>query len=265
MKIAKDGVFPVTKDQYGHSLSFTPASGLDIPGTIQGEGKLCGIPSLFIRLAGCNLHCCWTLPNNEQIPCDTSYAAYNLQGVKNMSVEDIYYLILQNTTAIRHLVITGGEPLLQAPELEELCKKLKTEREYHITLETNATLFDEKVARYIDLFSLSPKLSTSHPSSSGKSFVSATIIQSFIQFASSHKKDFQLKFVYSCGKDAEEIHHLLSHLQGWKPEDILLMPLGATEELIRINTHEVLTHCIRNGWRFCDRLHISLFGNKTGV
>lgn len=265
MKIAKDGIFPITKDQHGHPLPISPASGLDIPGTIQGEGKLCGVPSLFIRLAGCNLHCCWTLPNNVQVPCDTSYAAYELQNVQTKSVNDICSLVLQNTDSIRHLVITGGEPLLQAQELEQLCEKLKKERKYHITLETNGTLFDEKVARYIDLFSLSPKLSASHSSCSGKPLFSVTTIQNFIRFASSCGKDFQLKFVYSCKKDAEEIRQLLSRLQGWKPEDILLMPLGATPELIRINTREVLTHCIRNGWRYCDRLHISLFGNKIGV
>ena len=125
MKIAKDGIFPITKDQHGHPLPISPASGLDIPGTIQGEGKLCGVPSLFIRLAGCNLHCCWTLPNNVQVPCDTSYAAYELQNVQTKSVNDICSLVLQNTDSIRHLVITGGEPLLQAQELEQLCEKLK--------------------------------------------------------------------------------------------------------------------------------------------
>lgn len=264
MKLAKDGIFPITKDRYGNTLPLLPASNLDIPGTIQGEGKLCGIPSLFIRLAGCNLRCCWTLANGLQIPCDTAYAAYELKEVKTMDVEEMCALIFQNTATIRHLVITGGEPLLQATELKELCIKLKTKENYHITLETNATLFDEELAQYIDLFSLSPKLFTSQ-AFSDKSSISAETIQAYIQFASLHRRDFQLKFVYADEKDIQEIQELLLHLQGWQAEDILLMPLGATPALMRINSLKAFAYCIRNGWRYCDRLHISLFGNKTGL
>jgi 7-carboxy-7-deazaguanine synthase len=45
----------------------------------------------------------------------------------------------------------------------------------------------------------------------------------------------------------------------------LLMPMGATPEELNLSIPKTLEHCIRNGWRFCDRLHISLFGNKQGV
>lgn len=55
LHLAKDGIFPITKDKDGKLLKEVPASGLHVAGTIQGEGKLNGIPSLFIRLAGCNL------------------------------------------------------------------------------------------------------------------------------------------------------------------------------------------------------------------
>ena len=91
------------------------------------------------------------------------------------------------------------------------------------------------------------------------------IIQNFIGFASRNHKDFQLKFVYAAEKDIEEIQTLLSSVQGWKNEDILLMPLGGHAEELRRNSRNTLEHCIRNGWRYCDRLHISLFGSKQGV
>lgn len=265
MLLAKDGVFPITKDHQGNPLTTTPASGLDVPGTIQGEGKLCGIPSLFIRLAGCNLRCCWQTIYGHRSACDTAYAAYELSGTQQMPVDDIYTTVLHNTPTISHLVITGGEPFLQAKELKLLCDKLKQNNRYHLTIETNATLFDPEVAQYVDLFSLSPKLSSSHVGQKQSCSIDLEVIRSFIDYARQNQKDFQLKFVYSCERDIDEIHKILAGLTGWKNEDILLMPLGGTLETLRINTMKTLEHCIRNGWRYCDRLHISLFGSKNGV
>lgn len=264
MLLAKDGIFPVTRDKQGKQLPELPASGLNIPGTIQGEGKLSGVPSLFIRLAGCNLRCGWKTDNGLFSPCDTAYAAYDIKGAFPMEVEDICQTILHNSSSIRHVVITGGEPLLQANELKVLCTRLKQLKNFHITLETNATLYDPEVAQNIDLFSLSPKLSSSHPGQTSSS-LHITCIQKFITHAQIQHKEFQLKFVYACESDITEIEELLSQLKGWQQEDILLMPLGGDTETLRINTHKTLEYCIRNGWRFCNRLHISLFGDKAGV
>lgn len=264
MLLAKDGIFPITVDRQGRPLPEQPASRLDIPGTIQGEGKLNGIPSLFIRLAGCNLHCGWKTDDGHFSPCDTAYAAYDVQGAYNMEVEDICQTVVRNSGNLRHLVITGGEPLLQNKELKVLCSKLKEEGDFHITLETNATIYDEEVAEHLDFFSLSPKLSSSHPGQH-KISVYPDRIQSFITHARKYRKDFQLKFVYAKESDIPEIKELLSRLEDWRQEDILLMPLGTNAEMLRTNTHRTLEHCIRNGWRFCERLHISVFGDKPGV
>ncbi|MFR5737057.1 MAG: hypothetical protein ACLUER_15400 [Odoribacter splanchnicus] len=136
-----------------------------------------------------------------------------------------------------------------------------------MTLETNATLFDPELARYIDLFSLSPKLSSSYTGASPLSIqrLNPECIQQYISSARQYQKDFQLKFVYACDEDIDEIQQLLSVLQAWKNDDILLMPLGGTPEIMRRNMRKTLEYCIRNGWRYCDRLHISLFGDKAGV
>lgn len=264
MLLAKDGIFPITKDQNGHLLSNHPASGFNFPGTIQGEGKLCGVPSLFIRLAGCNLRCSWTPNEGKSIPCDTLYAAYLLENTRILTIEEVYNTVLHNTPSIRHIVITGGEPFLQYKELKDLCCRLKQNNRFHITIETNATIFQEEVAQYVDLFSLSPKLSSSHPDSSVQP-LNVDSIRSFLEYAQSQTKDFQLKFVYSEEADIAEIQEILSQLKGWKNEDILLMPLGASPDIMRINSRKALEYCIRNGWRYCDRLHISLFGDKQGV
>lgn len=268
--LAKDGIFPITKDKEGHPLKNRPASGLPIPGTIQGEGKLNGIPSLFIRLAGCNLRCTWKTLSGGICECDTAYAAYNVQGAFKMGVEEIVQIVNQNRGHITHIVITGGEPFLQAEALRELCHQLKTVAPFHLTVETNTTLYDETVAQYIDLFSMSPKLSGSippppHADQHDKLRLRPENIQAFISHARKHGKDFQLKFVYSSEADIVEIKTLLTQLHDWKKEDILLMPMGTTPEELTLTIPKTLEHCIQNGWRFCDRLHISLFGNKQGV
>ena len=118
--------------------------------------------------------------------------------------------------------------------------------------------------------SLSPKLSGSVPPAPyadhhNNTRINIPAIQSFITHARENKKDFQLKFVYSGENDVIEIQALLRQLDGWTNEDILLMPMGATPEELNLSIPKTLEHCIRNGWRFCDRLHISLFGNKQGV
>ena len=270
LHLAKDGIFPITKDKDGKLLKELPASGLHVAGTIQGEGKLNGIPSLFIRLAGCNLHCTWKTLAGNTCECDTAYAAFKVENSFSLPVEEIVRIISHNRGNIDHIVITGGEPFLQADKVRALCLQLKKESHFHITVETNATLYVEECAEMIDFFSLSPKLSGSvppapHADHHNKTRINIPAIQSFITHARKNKKDFQLKFVYSGENDVIEIQALLRQLDGWTNEDILLMPMGATPEELNLTIPKTLEHCIRNGWRFCDRLHISLFGNKQGV
>lgn len=266
MLLAKDGIFPIVWDKHGQRLPTLPASGFSLSGTIQGEGKLNGIPSLFIRLAGCNLHCCWKTVDGYLCPCDTAYAAYQIKQAQQWSVEDICQTIRHNTGNIQHIVITGGEPFLQNKELKQLCTKLKEEYGFHLTVETNGTVFDEGLARQFDLLSISPKLSSSHQGSTYPyPGIAVKCIQKLIDCAAGQNKEFQLKFVYSAEEDIDEIRLLLAQLQHWKNEDILLMPLGGNTKTLRSNMNKTLEQCIRNGWRYCDRLHISLFGDKAGV
>lgn len=268
--LAQEGIFPVTKDAEGQQLPLLPASGFSFPGTIQGEGKLNGIPSLFIRLAGCNLRCHWKTADQQIIECDTAHAAFKVKNTSSLTIEEICKIIYNNSQNINHIVITGGEPLLQAKDLAKLCRQLKHMRDFHITIETNATLYDEEVAKYVDFFSMSPKLATSIPPAPytekhDRLRICINSIQAFITHANKCNKDFQLKFVHSSNADITEIKSILEKLDGWKNEDILLMPLGATPAELQQNIPHTLLQCIQNGWRYCDRLHISLFGPKQGV
>ncbi|MDY4042534.1 MAG: 7-carboxy-7-deazaguanine synthase QueE [Marinifilaceae bacterium] len=267
--LSRDGVFPITRDGEGRLLRGLPASGIPVAGTIQGEGKLNGVPSLFIRLAGCNLHCVWTTSEGSVCPCDTAYASFETRGAQAVELVEIFKLIGINRGNITHVVITGGEPFLQRRPLAELCRLLAAAG-FHLTVETNGTIFDESVARYVDLFSLSPKLSSSTPpppyaARHDQIRLNIPVLQDFITYARQYGKDFQLKFVYSREEDIDEIRSILKRLCNWRPDDILLMPMGVSPRELDETTPLALEHCIREGWRFCDRLHIALFGNREGV
>jgi 7-carboxy-7-deazaguanine synthase len=75
--------------------------------SVQGEGSLVGVPSVFVRTSGCNLRCGW---------CDTPYASWKPEGVE-MSVEEILAEVAKHPT--RYVVVTGGEPMV-AKEMRTL-------------------------------------------------------------------------------------------------------------------------------------------------
>jgi 7-carboxy-7-deazaguanine synthase len=101
--------------------------------SLQGEGKNQGKPCLFIRLAGCNLNCCW---------CDTAYAR---NGGMEMSPDMILEQVWRTNPS--YVCITGGEPLLQADELEPLLISLH-KRGTAIDIETNGTIDFRKFQPY---------------------------------------------------------------------------------------------------------------------
>lgn len=105
--------------------------------SIQGEGKFVGAPSFFIRLAGCNLRCEW---------CDTKYS---WSKGKNLPESEIMKKV---PNWIKHVVITGGEPLLQP--IENLVSGLKTK---FITVETNGTIVRKIPTEDVNLWVISPK------------------------------------------------------------------------------------------------------------
>src|SRR3990170_1963985 len=116
--------------------------------SIQGEGRLTGTPSVFVRASGCNLRCCF---------CDTPYASWQPEG-QDYAVDEIIAEVEE--WDCRHVVITGGEPMLLA-ELIPLCRELRR-RGRHITIETAGTLY---LPVACDLMSISPKLAGSAPAS----------------------------------------------------------------------------------------------------
>jgi len=92
--------------------------------SIQGEGSSQGYPTIFLRLAGCNLNCIW---------CDTRYAR---EGGTDVSCEEIIREIAEFPG--NRICITGGEPLLQGDQLLPLLAILH-KKGYQIVIETNGT------------------------------------------------------------------------------------------------------------------------------
>jgi len=221
--------------------------------SIQGEGKLVGVPSVFVRTSGCNLRCSF---------CDTPYASWEPEG-EELSVDEIVQRV--GEYGARHVVLTGGEPMIMA-EIVELCERLKG-RGHHLTMETAATVYKEV---RIDLASLSPKLANSTPHDrEGGRFAAAherrrmnvPVVQRFIGAS----PEFQLKFVVSGEDDLAEIRGVLGRLRGWTPADVLLMPEGTDAGTLDARAGWVSEVCKREGFRFCPRLHVHLYGNKRGT
>jgi 7-carboxy-7-deazaguanine synthase len=221
--------------------------------SIQGEGKLTGVPSAFVRASGCNLRCTW---------CDTPYASWDPEG-RETSVECIVQSIAR--FGVRHVVLTGGEPMIM-PEIEPLCAALKSAG-HHITIETAATVF--RPVRP-DLASLSPKLSNSTPwdrdggrlaEDHERQRINLPVVQQYIDTS----PEFQLKFVVAREQDLREIEQIVGQLRGWSPEDVLLMPEGIDAATLAARAGWVAEACKRTGFRFCPRLHIALYGHTRGT
>lgn len=223
--------------------------------SLQGEGLLTGVPSVFVRTSGCNLRCNW---------CDTPYASWNPEG-KPWRIEQIVREVQSHPTA-RHVVLTGGEPMI-AKEIAELAAQLKG-LHYHITIETAATVAPEGIA--CDLASLSPKLLNSAPDArlgvAWRRKHEALRWQPAVVRAWIDAYPYQLKFVVARPEDVEEIETMLGALEREIPRHrVLLMPEGTTVEAIRTKSGWLAETCKTRGFRYAHRLHLELYGNQRGT
>ncbi|HTO03315.1 MAG TPA: 7-carboxy-7-deazaguanine synthase QueE [Opitutus sp.] len=222
--------------------------------SIQGEGVLTGVPSVFVRTSGCNLRCNW---------CDTPYASWNPEG-EQRSVAQVLAEI-QNHPA-RHVVLTGGEPMI-AKDVAMLAREIK-ELGHHITIETAATIMPAGIA--CDLASLSPKLLNSAPdarlSATWRKKHEATRWQPDVVRAWIDAYPYQFKFVVAQPMDVDELEGMLTSLHRDIPRDrVLLMPEGTTLEAIRARAGWLGELCKARGYRYAHRLHIELYGNKRAT
>lgn len=231
--------------------------------TVQGEGINIGVPSIFIRTSICNLHCVW---------CDTAYT-WNWIGTKfknehrdapkydikemiiEMSPEEVSQYIRQ--WPCKHLVFTGGEPMIQQKAWIELMTILRQEEGWYFEVETNATLpiqpeFDE----LINQFNCSPKLE----SSGNELEIRRT--KSFPMYAENPKAYF--KFVITTPKDLDEV---LSVIEEYKlpRQKVILMPEGRNPQELHEKALWLVEIAKQHNFRFTPRLHVDLWGALRGV
>ena len=218
--------------------------------SLQGEGATIGTPTVFLRLALCNLACGW---------CDTKYTwdwehfDYKSEVV-SLDIEQVKEAILAFNCP--HLVVTGGEPLLQQKELVPLIASMKGAG-FYCEVETNGTIGPlPELEREIDQWNVSPKLSTSDNPKDRREVPSA--LERFRLLPSAY-----FKFVIVEPEDIEEVCLLRDRYR--LPNDrIILLPEGRTVEALRDRSLWVSEACVKEGFTFSTRLHILLWGDQRG-
>ncbi|WP_242356934.1 7-carboxy-7-deazaguanine synthase QueE [Hungatella effluvii] len=213
--------------------------------TIQGEGMLQGVPSVFIRLYGCNLRCRW---------CDTIYTdEYHKYDVMELEV-----LITKiDKFNCSHVVITGGEPFL-SPGIVELTDKLR-EKDYHITIETNGTIYKEISC---DLLSISPKLNNSVPSNlSEQELISYNLIRKNMIVLNKliSRYEYQFKFVIINPDEILEAKDIVNQLSLNEISRNFIMPATNSRKELFACQKEFIKLCIEHNFRYANRLQLQVW------
>ena len=236
--------------------------------SIQGEGASLGAPSIFVRLARCNLHCWW---------CDTAYT-WDFEGtpfehrddqpgapkkykiaeeVIERSVEAVAETVIALET--KRVIFTGGEPMLQARALGELAEKLiAADPDYHLEIETNGTIAPpDTLARRIDQFNVSPKLGGSRNETELR--LKPDVLTRYAEDARAF-----FKFVIANEDDLDEVDRLIE-LFSLERDRVFLMPEGVDAATLTERGKWVSAAAIARSVNFTPRLHIHLYGDERGV
>nr|BDD43962.1 radical SAM protein [bacterium] len=254
--------------------------------SVQAEGVSNGVPSVFIRLAGCNLRC--GLPTVDNIKnhtqeeleknkhpsaswvCD-SMAVWSkgerweydqvIQWLKN---ENLLWAVASGKV---HIIFTGGEPTLKKhvkdiitlmDTLEEyVTKQLKKTWDPYTELETNGTLNVPPVfyQKYISQINCSPKLSNS-----GHTREERFVVEALEQIREHPNHWF--KFVVSNIKDILEIQDFMDILE---TENVVLMPALVERDQYHYKQEWIYEMAKQFKLRAVNRNHISAWDKKTGV
>ena len=240
-------------------LATTSPGEPEIFASLQGEGISAGRPSTFIRLSRCNLACVW---------CDTAYT-WRFAGDNRPHRDNTAFDRAANQVTLgeadaaariaalgqERLVITGGEPLLQAPALARMLALLEG---YHAEIETNGTVTPTNALdALVHQYNVSPKLKHS-----GNPSEIALNPEMLSRWSQEPKANF--KFVVSAPEDVEEVAALMRE-HAICGSRVFLMPEGRDSETLHERARWLVPLCARLGLNFTDRLHIHAFGDTRGT
>jgi 7-carboxy-7-deazaguanine synthase len=230
--------------------------------SLQGEGELAGVPSVFVRTSGCNLRC-WF--------CDSYHTSWEPTHAW-MGIDEVVAAVREHEQ-IDHVVLTGGEPMLHEESVTLLARL--ADLGYHTTVETNGTIHREAP---IDLASVSPKLASSTPTAERDPKGDGEWADRHDERRIDHEAlaalvedyDHQLKFVVTGEADLPEIEALLADLRDVASvpvadEDVLLMPEGQTREELDERRVAVAELAAERGYRYTPRLHVDLWNDAPGT
>lgn len=218
--------------------------------SLQGEGEHTGTPSVFVRTTGCNLRCSF---------CDTPFTSWNPEG-EQRSVEDIVRQVA--AFSCDHVVLTGGEPLLQ-PGVVPLTEALRSGGHY-LTIETAGTIYRPVQA---DLMSISPKRANSTPQNAPEGWTlrhesdrdQPEVIRRMLR-----EFPYQLKFVIDGAEDIPDVAAWLARFPEADSQRVWLMPQAVTREALREKSAWLEPAALAAGYRFTSRWHVAEFDNIRG-
>jgi len=241
------------------TLATDDTGGPEIFASLQGEGPSMGMPVAFVRLSRCNLACTW---------CDTAYT-WRFEGDNRPHRDGLAFDRKANQVTLspaetaeriamlgqKRLVITGGEPLLQAGALAEMLAHLP---DIAVEIETNGTVAPPaRLDVRVDQYNVSPKLSHSgNPSD-------LALIPERLDAWAAEPRAF-LKFVVASPADVDEVLALHARYR-FRPERVFLMAEGTDSASLRARQAWLSDLCLKHGFRMSDRMHIHLYGDTRGT
>lgn len=218
--------------------------------SLQGEGVNTGVPCRFVRLALCNLHCHY---------CDTKYT---WDFAHHDYEREVYELTLEAAAEQvlsapgRHVVVTGGEPLLQQRALAKILERVP--QDLFIEIETNGTRVPlPSLRQRVNQWNVSPKLKSAGDSE-------ALRLRPDALLALRDTGRAYLKLVVRSEQDRDEAEALRARL-GFSRERTLLMPEATTREELEARSGEVAAWAQALSLRFSSRLHVALWGGRRGT
>jgi 7-carboxy-7-deazaguanine synthase len=219
--------------------------------SLQGEGPHTGQPAAFLRLMGCNLKCSW---------CDTAYTwdhkRFKLAEERRpLSTAQVFKMLADLHSP--RLVITGGEPLLQAPALGPLLYRLGRETAMQVEVETNGTLPPPSTWMFmVAQWNVSPKLP--HSGNDPKKAWNESMLRTWAQIQAA-----VFKFVCKTPEDVALVAKATTPL-GITPNRVWIMPEGVTAPVQIHRTRRLVPAALAHDFNFSPRLHILAYGDERG-